>query len=152
MTQKSLKNYWNPGKWVLIWENSARAIQWIPTRQGLDGFQKSLCPYVLDESSLSIWRVNSPWSVLQYVGVWVGAAGSLGAQLTKNRTTPLATVPAEWQGVQRSSPLRNYQIITTWYKQGLDIPSWENSGDTKPKVTWWTMTRSRPEITRIVGG
>ena len=41
---KNLKNDWNPGTWVLIWEFSARAIQWVPTRQGLDGFQKSLRP------------------------------------------------------------------------------------------------------------
>ena len=54
MMQKKLKNDRNPGKWVLIWENLARAIQWIPTWQGLDGFQKSLHPCVLDESSLSI--------------------------------------------------------------------------------------------------
>ena len=40
--QKTWKNDWNPGKWVLIREYSARAIQWIPTWQGLDGF-KILC-------------------------------------------------------------------------------------------------------------
>ena len=45
---KNLKNDWNPGKWVLIWEYSVRAIQWIPIWQGLDGFQKSLHPCVLD--------------------------------------------------------------------------------------------------------
>ena len=33
------KNDWNPGTWVLIWEYSARAIQWIPAWQGLDFFQ-----------------------------------------------------------------------------------------------------------------
>ena len=36
------KNDWNPGKWVLIWEHSVRATQWIPTWQGLYWFQKSL--------------------------------------------------------------------------------------------------------------
>ena len=41
---------------------SVRAIQLIPTCEGLDGFQKSLCPCALDESSLSIGRVNS-WNV-----------------------------------------------------------------------------------------
>ena len=51
---QNLKNDWNPGIWVLIWEYLARAIQRIPTRQGLDGFQKSLCPCALDERSLSI--------------------------------------------------------------------------------------------------
>ena len=37
-----LKNGWNPGTWVLIWEYSVRAILWIPTWQGSDGFQRSL--------------------------------------------------------------------------------------------------------------
>ena len=32
---KKMKNDRNPGKWVLIWENSASAFQWVPTRQGL---------------------------------------------------------------------------------------------------------------------
>ena len=41
---KKLKYDWNPGTWVLIWECSVKAIQWIPTWQGLDGFQKSLHP------------------------------------------------------------------------------------------------------------
>ena len=44
--------------WVLIWEYSTRAIWWIPTQQGLDGFRKSLHPCALDESSLSIERVK----------------------------------------------------------------------------------------------
>ena len=56
--QKTLKNYWNPGTWVLVWEHSARAIQWIPTWQGLGGFQISLRPCALGESSLSIGRVK----------------------------------------------------------------------------------------------
>ena len=51
------ENDWNPGTWVLIWEYSMRAIQWIPTWQGLDDFQKSFSPCPLDESSLSIERV-----------------------------------------------------------------------------------------------
>ena len=55
---KELKNDWNSGKWVLIWEYSARAIQWIPTWQGFDGFQKSLRSCALDQSSHSIGRVN----------------------------------------------------------------------------------------------
>ena len=38
--------------------SSVRAIQWIPTWHGLDGFRKSLRPCALDESSLSIGRVN----------------------------------------------------------------------------------------------
>ena len=57
--KKAKKNDWNPDKWVLIWEYSVRAFQWIPTWQGLDGFQKSLHSCALDESSLSIERVNT---------------------------------------------------------------------------------------------
>ena len=55
---KNLNNDWNPGTWVLIWECSARAIQWIPTWWGLDGFQKSLHPCAVDESSLRTGRVK----------------------------------------------------------------------------------------------
>ena len=58
LCKKKLRNYWNPGIWVLIWKYSTRAIQWIPTWQGLDVFQKSLHSCALDESSLSIGRVN----------------------------------------------------------------------------------------------
>ena len=65
MMQKNIKNDWNPGTWVLIWENSTRAIQWIPTWQGLDGFQKPLHPCALDEISLSIGRQNNLFSPLQ---------------------------------------------------------------------------------------
>ena len=48
-----------PWPWVLIWEYLVRAIQWIPTWQGLDGFQKYLCPCSSDESILSIGRVKA---------------------------------------------------------------------------------------------
>ena len=55
--KKNFENDWNPGTWVLLWEYSAKAIQWIPTWQGLDVFQKSLhC--ALGESRPSIGRVN----------------------------------------------------------------------------------------------
>ena len=47
--QKTLKNDWNPGIWVLIWKYSARAYQWIPTWQGWYGFQKYLRPGALDK-------------------------------------------------------------------------------------------------------
>ena len=55
---KNLKNYWNPGIWVPIWEYSVRAFRWIPTWQGLDGLQRSLYFCALDESSLSIGSVT----------------------------------------------------------------------------------------------
>ena len=54
-----MKNDRNPGKWVLIREYSSRAFQWIPTWKGFDDFQENLHSYALDESSLSIGRVNS---------------------------------------------------------------------------------------------
>ena len=61
---KHLKDDWNHGTWVLIWEFSGRAILWIPTWQGYDGFQQSLHPCALDESGRRIGRVKSisvPW-------------------------------------------------------------------------------------------
>ena len=72
---KNSEKWLNPVTWVLIWEYSARAIQWIPTQQGLDGFvEKNSCPCALDQSSFSIERVkevlfsnwkrsisNAPW-------------------------------------------------------------------------------------------
>ena len=57
--KKTEKNDWNPG--ILIWHYSERDFQWIPTWQGLDGFQKSLHPCDLDESSLSIHAYRFPW-------------------------------------------------------------------------------------------
>ena len=44
LSEKKLRNDRSPGTWVLIWEYSSRAIQWIPTWQGLGVFQKSLHP------------------------------------------------------------------------------------------------------------
>ena len=44
--------------WYCIkWQYLARAIQWIPTWQGL-GFQKSLQPCAMDENGLGIGRIN----------------------------------------------------------------------------------------------
>ena len=51
---KKLKNDRNPGLWVFIWEYSARANQWIPTWQGLDGYQKSLHPCALRKVALAL--------------------------------------------------------------------------------------------------
>ena len=58
---KILKNHWNQGIRVLIWESSVRAVQWVPTWQGLDCFQKYLRSCASDESSLSIGRSNRLW-------------------------------------------------------------------------------------------
>ena len=51
--KKNTKNHRNLGTLVLIWGCSVRAIQWIPTWQGSDGFLKSLLYYSLDKRSLS---------------------------------------------------------------------------------------------------
>ena len=51
---KNLKNDRNPGKWVFIGENLARAIRWIPIWQGLNVFQQSCLFCAFDQSSLSI--------------------------------------------------------------------------------------------------
>ena len=58
LVAKNLKNDRNLGTWVLIWEYSARAFQWIPIWQGLDVFQKSLHLCALDKRSCSIERVK----------------------------------------------------------------------------------------------
>ena len=60
---ENLKNDGNPGIWVLIWEYWVRAIQWIPTWPGLDGFRKSLDPCSLGLSSLSTGRVKIFWCI-----------------------------------------------------------------------------------------
>ena len=54
--------------WVPIWEYSTRAIQWIPTWQGLNGFPKILRPCALVENSPSIGRVNLELEL----GGWLG--------------------------------------------------------------------------------
>ena len=64
--QKNLKNDWNPGTWVLFWSDLARAFQWIPTWQGLKGFQRfhqncqlDFCVFcAFDVSCFSIERVK----------------------------------------------------------------------------------------------
>ena len=55
--KKSKENLENPGIWVLIWEYSARAFEWIPNTIGLRWFKK-MESCALDESSLSIGRVK----------------------------------------------------------------------------------------------
>ena len=89
MMQEKHKKDWNPGKWVLIWEYSAKAIQWIPTWQDLDGFRRSLHPCASDESSPSIVRVNG----LRCVAV--GASGTwpyLGDWLASEESQAASTV------------------------------------------------------------
>ena len=55
---KHLKNYWNPGIWVLIGEYLVRAFRWKPFWQGFVGYQKSLHPCALVENSHNIGSVN----------------------------------------------------------------------------------------------
>ena len=62
--KKKRKNGWNPNKWVLIWEYSARSFQWIPTWQGSYVFQKyfvcvcCVCLCALDKGSHGSGRVK----------------------------------------------------------------------------------------------
>ena len=70
MIQKNLKNDWNPGKWVLIRESSARAIQRILTWQGLDGFQKILRSCALTKVALALEGLKRKRSF----AIWVFSA------------------------------------------------------------------------------
>ena len=82
-----MTNYWNPGNCVLIWENSARTFQWIPTWQGLDSFQKSLRSCALDKSSLSIGRVDFKQGYITHLGAYntkVSSSPHAHAGLTAN--------------------------------------------------------------------
>ena len=54
--QKKITETWHI--WVHILEYFAKALQWIPTWQGLDDFRISLHPCALDESRLSIGKVD----------------------------------------------------------------------------------------------
>ena len=47
---KILKNDWNPGTLVLIYEYLARTFQWISTWQGLDVFSKIFASLGLGEN------------------------------------------------------------------------------------------------------
>ena len=95
---KTLENDWNPGKWVLIWEYSVRAIQWIPTWRGLDGFQKSLQSCPLDESSPSIGRVNP------------SNAGATFVQSTRaQRFLKIIQTPSCWYSLDSSHWVLSYE-------------------------------------------
>ena len=48
------RNDWNPGTWVLIWRYSLWAIQWIPSWEGLSGFQQSLHSCIKDKVVLAL--------------------------------------------------------------------------------------------------
>ena len=65
---KKLRNDWNHDVWVLIWEYSARAMQWIQTWQGSDAYQKLLrhCVWAKVVSALE-WLKSSLNRVLRSV-------------------------------------------------------------------------------------
>ena len=70
---KRHEKWLKPWHMVLIWEISARAFWWIPTWQGLDGFQKYLHPSALrGESSLNVGSVNETYC---YRKRWMTYAG-----------------------------------------------------------------------------
>ena len=104
--QKNLKADWNPGTWVLIWEYSAIAFEWIPTWQGLGGFQKSLHLCTLDESALSIEKVNE-YSV---TFVWLPSIPQLSDMVQVWQlwlyiwTARVTAIHARWGGYRFMSP------------------------------------------------
>ena len=65
--KKELKNDWNPGIWILIWEYSARAIQWIPTWQGIEGFQKFYVLFLWTKMASALEGFNR---LIQYHESW----------------------------------------------------------------------------------
>ena len=71
---------WNMGI-VLIWECSAKAIQWIPYWQGLDGFQKSLRPCALDERIFG--RVSSTRNVMNIYLIYKSSS-EIGANIVSS--------------------------------------------------------------------
>ena len=129
---KNLKYDWNPCIWVLIWEHSSRAIQWIPTWQGLDGFQRFLRSCAFDESSLSIGRVKRklltrqtvfrPWGIVCLVAeceiaVYCRYNGKIRSNLRENC---------------RSAALKNYadQLKIKERDINVRLPSLESRIDT----------------------
>ena len=107
---KNLKNDWNPGTWVLIWEYPARAIQWIPTWQSLNVFKK-LCVLVLltkVASALEGLR-KYPQQFLSVLGRgWIFEV--LGFQITPRHPTG-------------QDVLRHYW--SEWVKSRLPTSSWK---------------------------
>ena len=99
---KTLKNHQNPGKWVLIWKYSVRAFQWVPTWQGLDGFQRFLRSCALGECSLSIGRVN--------VGFQIAMIFFIHGWINRNK-------PTDWWGNQNHSKI----YVGTYHRKCLDI-------------------------------
>ena len=89
-SRKNLKNDCNLDKWVLIWEYSVRAIQWIPTWQGFDFwfliFQKNLHPCALGKSSLSIGMEG----LIKKVQCFPDCQNMTGRQIASQRETALA--------------------------------------------------------------
>ena len=118
-------SYWNPGIWVLIWMHSVRAFQWIPTWQGLEGFQESLRPCALDKSILSIWRFkgfNVPWFILLFVfseGLtifspsWVTSSWNLRCPRSYPSAKPWKSsfMRGELRGTIYREPLLNYTCL-----------------------------------------
>ena len=123
---KKLKNDGNPCTWVLIWESLVRTIQWTTIWQGLYYFQKSLHPCTLDESSLSVGRVNSvfqkrkqrifpqsltvsPVSVVLNFSAWMNAVNNISFQYYPWLVT-LTYIPCNSRSTTK--------IITLWADQG----------------------------------
>ena len=88
--KKQLRNDWNPGILVLIWKYSARAIQWIPTWQGLDVFQKSLrlCPRQLlvhiEGSPFVLWAETRQLVIVRLGPLWGSVISQVNGSLFVN--------------------------------------------------------------------
>ena len=75
---KKAEKWLNLGTPVLIWEHSARAIQWIPTWQGLDDFRKSLHPVLV------LWIKASAFEGLKRKHEWVKLKALIYAKYNTN--------------------------------------------------------------------
>ena len=129
--QKNMKNDWNPGKWALIWEYSARAIQWIPTWQGLDDFQKSLRHCDFDKSNTIYIILCSPafriWLSLCWTAILSGLQARATGTILQSRTSP--TDPLRRRPIPRS---RSREVIGGSRRYPRKNPS-------TMTLQWWSM-------------
>ena len=97
MMQK-IENDWNPGIWVLIWEYSVRAIQWIQTWQSQDGFQKYLCYCALNNGVFGLNHVFSEnYSIIweMKMRVDIGMKNKTIIRLKSKSSTPECNEPID---------------------------------------------------------
>ena len=113
LANTKLKNTWNPVKWELILEYSVRAIQWIATWQGLDGFQKSLRSYAFNESSLSMGRVSTRYNLDEILWFIFGRKLFLNVSFPTNIPGLLfLSWPGHWQKPLINSRSNDLQLTS----------------------------------------